>query len=629
MAADFIPEIHDIGKMLDNDLLNKELGIRLVGHCLKVKDAGEEKNLDFENIGFPKPSSINWTVIHEHMRGKPTEKDGDIGFLSIADKVAASHRPLTKTEQEEVKKKLRDEPSVNKLWRSSTKPTEFIGSKAELKKLFEFVEACKSSQDFLDSEYRTYLLCCPEDKKQLLNISSLYSHVAVTGKVFRFLRKQFKGRSFTGPKDALKSWKVKLIKCKVKIPQFLVKTKDLAVFHLLEEKLCDLENDDSVLFRAGAEFLMIVSDNETLEKNQIIGSLTDIGLIMETDEITTTLNEAYPSPLAIKDRLSKEKEKHKLDFRHQAYYSDLPKKFPFPICEICQLEPARNFDELKLEEKNLVQDEKSGLVENLGDRCLNIRRKAGGLAKLAEWTEDEDIKVAWIKISLNFERLQKTLADLYWVRVRECGVDSVLTVPEVRFSTLKEFFLDYQSFIDAMREALVEEYGTQNFEAVLPDMFCIRLRSSNEIDPIIEKFSQKIADPEWFDKLPSREPPIMIGISCSKVKYPFNFHWEFLSGIDELEAINIQLPFKASISLSIGRYSFLKQNLDLKTNRRGASLLHRLAMIEERTGNNLLIKTELIDKRYDLGEIYKLFVTEKLTADELLSYYKIFGGSYA
>lgn len=622
-----MPEIHDVGKLLDKESLKNILSINLIGHCLKVKENGEEKKLDFERIGFPKPLSGNWIAIHKHMRSKFTDEDGDIGFLSIADKVAASHRALGKADQEELKKPKTESPiKINKLWRSWTEDAQFISSKEDFRKLFDFIERCDSSTVFLNSKYKEYLIKYPEDKSRPLNITSLYSHSLITGKVFRFLRKTFMNKSFTGPKDALNGWKVKLIKCHVGIPQFLTKTKDLSIFRLLEEKLQEIESCDNVLFRAGTEFLMILSVDEELEKNQIIDSFTSTGLIVTTDEVITNLGNAYPTPLAIKKRNMGENKSSKLIFCSQNYYPNLQGSFKQPICEICQLEPAKFLNELNQEEKQLVYDEKSGLVENLGNRCLSIRNQYKPLLKLADWTNDEDIKVAWVKISLNLERLNKTLFDLYKKYIKECNVDSIIKESEVRFSTLKEFSLDYQSFIEEIGEDFKNVFEQQNFELILPDMFCLRLRSGNEIYKIIDIFCQKITDKKWFDKLPSSSSPVMIGVSCSKVKYPFNNHWQFLSAIEEMETINIQLPFRASTLLSIEKYNLLKEKLNLKTNRRGASLLHKLAMIQEKTENELLVKIEIIERRRDLGEIYDSFVRGEFTANELLSYYKIFGG---
>ena len=70
----------------------------------------------------------------------------------------------------------------------------------DLKILFDEIENCRSREEFLN-KYRDYLLLTPEDKSVPRNITSLYTHVELVGKIYRVLEKN--ARLITEPNGAI------------------------------------------------------------------------------------------------------------------------------------------------------------------------------------------------------------------------------------------------------------------------------------------------------------------------------------------------------------------------------------------------------------------------------------------
>jgi hypothetical protein len=105
----------------------------------------------------------------------------------------------------------------------------------ELKEMFAFIDEAKHQDEFLFI-YKKNLELTPEDKNAPRNITTLYTHSELTGKVFRVLKSCCRGVSengqvyleYNGTKaktidEAEKGWQFQLLKCYVKFHQSLVR----------------------------------------------------------------------------------------------------------------------------------------------------------------------------------------------------------------------------------------------------------------------------------------------------------------------------------------------------------------------------------------------------------------------
>lgn len=202
--------------------------------------------------------------------------------------------------------------------------------------------------------------------------------------------------------------------------------------------------------------------------------------------------------------------------------------------------------------------------------------------KIVEWSEsDEGFKVAWIKISLDIEELQRILEKLYEAYLKEKGFEK-RGEGEIRFSVLSEFQSDYDEFLkELMREdkkevkgEFADEFGSVNCQWILPDLFCIKIDKTGENKKILEIYYSLFT--KYFPKFKEEESPIKLAISCSNVKFAFFWHWKFLE--NPQADVNVNLVGKGEMHLNMKQ---LDEILDLDLKRLGTASLHKLSKVAE------------------------------------------------
>ncbi len=361
---ELIPELHDIGKLIDGKLISKK------------------HNLEDLNIKLDTPT---WRGILEHhcsdnFREYP--KSYETLLLCLADTLASS---VSRIENRIKEKRLSKGVMYNvyKLWKPPkeklTKP--FITSEKDLKSLIEFLSRNPTAEEFF-LKFGELLKNRAEDAHYGLNITSLYTHSILTGKFYRILKRAFeknlKNRSinFNNKKEVCElinkklpnEWKLTIMKVTLRFPQMFHRLRDLNVFRIREQIINELieKFPDNILFST-LDYIIVICDNENEILSLIQKHLEKWGFYLDIVVAKSKLHRKSirPDPSQI------------LGNRQRSIYPNLSEIIYPPICEICQMR----------EGNKVWIDEESGIIEQICDCCYRIRKVGEPHKKLASWKD--------------------------------------------------------------------------------------------------------------------------------------------------------------------------------------------------------------------------------------------------
>jgi len=538
-----VAELHDIGKLIDE------------------RTTGIKHN--FENY----PAQLNgemWKGITEHHCSRDFKKFptcSDTFKLCIADNLAAAVSRYTP--------KITGTPVFNvyKLWNPPHEglPQSFIKSEEEIKELVSFITKEPTTDDFF-TKYGNLLRIRAENATPGKNITSLYTHSKLTGQFFRILvsdnerfcikPEELKDLSREDVSNLIKEkqneWKMWIIRCKINFVQTPVRAKDLNVFKIREKLINDMRNEmyDNIFFSTTDELLLFTSNAQDVFK-KIRKKIEEFGFWL--DAVCVESQIASLKPKSIIAGKSK----------REPIYPSLLNEITPPICELCQMAKAK--------EQPWI-DEESGIREFLCEKCWKIREVGSLLTKFVEWEKSEqNPKICWVKIWLNYEALVENLAKLYHMYLKKVGSLTHESV-EIRFSTISEFQWDYDEFLRSFWQGITKDFRSDNVQEILTDFLAIRVDSLSQIKGILEGFIN--AYDRFFPKFKEVESPIKLSIVGSNIKFPFLENWRLLCDITN--EVNVHLIGKGSIKLKIRDLT-----LFLKTRMANKALLHKLVSMSE------------------------------------------------
>lgn len=292
------------------------------------------------------------------------------------------------------------------------------------------------------------------------------------------------------------------------------------------------------------------------------------------------------------------------------------------ICDMCQMAPASIVYPRERYPNAAVTEQ---VEEFLCEGCLTVRDEADKAKRLATWEEEEDVSVAFFKITLNMGELVNLLKEMF---KKEFNLEGVID-EDLGFSIIKEFLHDYEKFLKSFKEEVLshKDYNEEtNHESILPNLFCIKIKKDSEIKPLLHEYVKLFKHQDFFPKFvifTEKEKsilPMRLSITTSSVKYPFMEHWQILN--NPKEAINVYAIPHTKLEISLGKYICLRDSGI--EDKRVSSALHKLAELEERTINPFLVKVTMFDMKNDLGGLARyLITTRELSIKETLAYYKI------
>lgn len=601
-ADELVPEIHDILKLASKQKLNGNENVNPHSHPELV-------------LNYLKDNKT-WKGVCKHHHGENFQTfpdTEDLFILDIADNLAAATSRALRLGRDE---KYRTDDSVFKLWKNEHSDIK-EGRELRSLSLSEIVEFVAKNPDWIDynNKYGKKLLQQAEDAKLGNNVTSLYTHSKLSGQFYRILKnsdfyvpeKGLEDREKVNEtfKNVVKNWKLLIFNFKLKFPQKSFRTKDVNVLKILENILSEIKNKypDNVLFYTSDEILMISNDEEIL--NQIKEFIEPYGFWFKVIRSNTSLSGLKSDPSQIKGK------------REYNEYLDLKDKISPPICEICQMYPAKQYTSLSDDEKKLVTDDKSGIIENLCESCTNIRKYGESLKKLSKWT---DTSIVWIKIKLDFNKLVKILEKLYIEYLKSLNVKNPERA-EIRYSVVNEFQWDYNGFLNQLNERLHEIFDSENeknVEDVLEDLYCVKIDRLEDIEKILRLYNSLVD--EFFQKFKKTiESPIKLVISESNVKFPFFEHWKYLDNPEN--DIDIKIIGKGEMKVKLSQ---LEDLLYLKLGEKTAlNKLANMAEISKELAYMEIISKEGMKNHPDLQDaIFK----KGFEIPDILTFVKIKGG---
>lgn len=635
----FIPELHDIGKLVDK---NKIVEIILSDHTfVNLRDS------DFKKLGIKRPDSPSWWGQYHHYKicNKdidyidlnnwnfiPEEYRKNLFLLKIADHIASS---VSRVGVEAI---YRGKPkNLIKLWnRKFYEKQEKLGnywaafkSVDDLKELFEDIQNCSSGEEFLE-KYKNHLLLTPENKAFPWNLTTLYTHCKLVGKIYRILEncvkeikeneklfleyfneKVTKVKEAEGGRRTRKTknleeykqgmWKFKLIKCKINFPHYFIRLQDLNILRKREELMEDFikKYPDITLFHTYNFLLLFLP--LSCDMNEIKKMFKDFlkwNFIIECVEIEADLGilRSNLDRKKIKAKQSGDKQVlevlEKLNRAKVKFYYIQPEildKIDLPICDICQLNKG-------------VEWWKENIREWVCDTCQAIRNMGDPFSEYAEW-DKENIKVIWFKISLNLERLENYLRMAFkeYIKSDNKEYNKLLNRLNRINMTFDEFIDEFQSlalitdFIEDYRLMLREFYNNLKEMNLLSlnklpiknyyELNVTKLDYSEKAIKIIEIFVD-VFNKFFPDIRKDDSSPIKISLFIGSTKYPLRDIWRFFEKESE-NFINIRIQ-----NIGLANYSYYEFKKILKLKKITSAYFDAIKVFKK-TGSGMLYKLHL------------------------------------
>ncbi|RLG16578.1 hypothetical protein DRN69_00515 [Candidatus Pacearchaeota archaeon] len=696
ISENLVPEIHDIGK-----LINKE-------------STGIEHNFEnypgiFKKEEVPKiKENAIWKGIREHHCQLPHEEKKKVLnkypisrktiILALADNLASAVSRHVKESSKHLYYY-----NVYKLWNPTTNITELsyaIGAhsmgKEWISKIVNFVNKKPGKEEYF-KEFGEYLKKRCEDATPGCNITSLWTHSILTGKFYKILENIEIPTIDFNKKDKVcklvnqelpEKTKLVVMKCKIKFPHYIYRTRDLNILKIRENILKKFQKNPEVLFVTSDEVIIFSIDGKILEnlKKEIekysfyIEIKKAVFILRERKELPKEIKKAVDGvdprelssdPEIVKDRIKKlyrlfeSKIKKKLEdippekrkeieermvisFRKSDLYKEIEwlkssyseeRIYPkledeifsdMGICEICQLNPIKPYEELSEDERRLVEDEESKIIDKLCEKCIEIRKYGEPLRLLGEWKEGN---VIWIKLTLNFEKLVEVLRQLYVDYLKSLEIQNPEEKAEIRPSVIGEFLQDYKEFLEEFSKEIHKIFDSKEkrVQDILEDMFCIKIEKLSEILNVLKIYMRVIN--KFFPKFnESEESPIKLVISYSNVKFPFFEHWKYLE--EPKKDIDVILigKYKGYSSINLKQLdSVIKLSRILEDKLKGMKIkasLYRLIEISEYSeelAQRLIIGDEEFVKHFP--ELQQILARE-LSLKDILTYVKILEEEY-
>ncbi len=644
----FISELHDIGKLVDWDAPD------LKGKIKPCSPRHTFHNFDFSQLGMPSPpSSPSWwgqfsgevRSLYPNKEVKDASKDyiSDIFLTKIADELAAS---ISRTWG----KKGSVAEGLYVLWNPGFYQKEVkMGEKwaafttlDELKEMFLFIDNCNNTEEFFE-KYGENLKLTAEDKSAPLNIIDLLTHLELTGKIYRVLKKHSRfdqqrnkliygsdeiqqvneaaGGRIDEPKQKGK-WIYRLIFCRIYFSQSLIRLQDLNIFKkradLIKNFSEDASTKDYVLFFTDDFMALFIPKEEEFKIQELLKPFLKSGFLIDYKEMEAELNLLTSSMERAYQRFHSSSTNRHLKLYDRYANLDLLEELQPPLCDSCQMTQG----------KERVKEQ---IREYLCDTCYEIRDMGEPASEYADWEE----KAAWMKITLDQDHLLRVIQKLF-----EEYVDTHPTMQGVNISdktTLREsfrplavqidFIKDYKLLLKAFNEKTYEIEGNDGTQFFTKETFLypidgyyefgiFKAYSGKDILKVLDLFYNLLE--KYFPEC-LRDSPIKLSLSLAHVKYPYHEHWQFLSMPEE--AINIQCPGSARFNINITQYKLLREKIR-KEDVKLSHFLHRLANIEVETKSNMTVMLEILDNRKKFPALLEL-IQKGLWARQILDFYKI------
>lgn len=732
MGENFVPEMHDLGKLIVP-------GLTVVpttdGKPLKRHGAGAFGNLNWKAWKESEPTTDTWAAIRHHHDVNygilPAESTPDLEqrkgvFLTIlADHLAATTgRVLGR----ELKGPEPPEDTVYRLWNPDfttsleAKPVP-ITDEEKLRKAIKLVKEEPDWAGYL-AEYGPNMRARAEAKDAVRRVTSLLSHSELTGKFYRVLASAVKlldnpprlaldEMAVTKVGGAEAKWVGRLVRATVKFHQQPVRPADLGIFDRLRKchEAFVRAYPDNLLFASTDTLWLFLPGRNEPKLAGVLKEYAEAGFYVECEVRTDTLGRLgvwFSEEVAAQVRRDLERQRREAEQRIKelekqittlgkhyralglqigeatgdqkqrliderkrvhgerkdaerakeeltqslralevvgikepelsvaAFYPlDIAPAFDPPICEICQMRPGEPL-------------QFGAATDYLCPGCQEIRKGGFSQRELSEWLGGGRGQVLWLRIGLDAEQLERTVAGLFGDYVDDIQVKGKHLSEETRArmkanlrmpALLRDFVDDYQTLLMEMENFLRGLGDPKYFARLATDTWVLPVHRGRQVNQVLREY--KVLIERYFPKLvPQKTVPIRLGMSIGPAKYPFYQHWRYIS--DPPKAVSARLVGSAALEVGLeGLWALLAVDLhardeqDRRVGReayQGRTYLHRLAAIEQRSGSTGLAMavflSDLERPRQSkvpplLQEFKEPLQERKLRMGDILAYYKL------
>lgn len=655
VKQEFIPELHDIGKLVDKNQPKIEKSWK--GHVFV--------DFNFKSFEITQPTSPSWWGQYHH---ETSEVSKDINqwnikdtlgntisleekyylfLLILADHLASSVSRATS----ELERAQASQDGILKLWneefyqKEEQKGKHWAAFKTndDLKNLFDEIQNCQSGEEFL-KKYKDHLLLTPEDKSVPRNITSLYTHVELVGKIYRILEKNTKqitepdgtiaieyngikvktikeaegGKRTLGNTDIDKGkWQARLIKCWIKFPHSFVRLHDINLLRKREELINRIASyyKDEMLFNTSDFLVLFLPTNQNLK--EILKPLLDWDFYIEAEETLADLGilNSILNRKTLKARQSNDQSRlNVLNSRGTKVYKkylmpEIPDELRSPICDICQ--QRRGEERIK-----------ETIREWVCDKCQEIREMGEPFREYATDWEEEGVKVCWFKFSLDQNKLEKWLQSAFEKYIEDYNFSSANNLKdEFRPLALQvDFNKDYKEMLKEFWKGLS---GVEDIKKPIAeyDELGVFKYSPELTKVVIEKFLNLFE--QYLPNCASDEnSPVSLSLSISSIKYPIREHWRFFEENNK-NFLNVEHHKVFDEKYTKDELKvIIEKAINMETS---SSFLHKLVQLEESLRSEIYITVEIFNNRGKYPKIYELFL-EGIKPPKFLNLYKLLRG---
>ncbi len=676
---EYIPELHDIGKLASDEL-------KISGHTFDV--------FPFEEKRLEKPNSPSWWGQYHHKRKdnkKPDDWDtneeinmwkdipddykGDLFLLILSDHLAASssrstlesgtftpdntNSDIQKDIMEELGiKKLDGLRGIVKLWNKKYYQEEEANgqywaafrTEKDIDRIFNEIQNCHSGMEFL-TKYENHLRLTPEDKSLPRNTTSLYTHLELVGKIFRVLKKctclekcgedciirlnnenkvksiseaEGGNRTVSANQNYIKKGKFqgRMIKCHISFSQTPVRLHDLNIFKKRSELINDLVDRyrDNVLFHTPDFIELFLMENDEL--HEIFRKFTEAGFSIRCVETTADLGILKSN---LSEKVLKAREKHYeerikvLNSRNTKVKLKIISSTPDLEIKTGICEVCQNNEHLKT--PWFHDNVKEWICQN----CWNIRNSHQPFS--AYYNQWQGEKVCWFKFSLDQDKLEKWLQKSFEEYIEIINKNYTLKQKDTLISEFRPLALQVD-FNNDYKKLLGEFWITakENIEIKKPikeyDELGVFLYSAELTTKIIQIYLYLIE--KYFpDCSHDQDSPVSLALSFANIKYPVREHLRFFnSECDNFLNIHNQNIYKGSYSEREVK-SIMDIVEKLKQSEISKSALYDVIQSFEKLNSEIELTLRLKDKSQD---VYQLYVNEGILPERFLNLYQLLKG---
>lgn len=438
------------------------------------------------------------------------------------------------------------------LWTGKSEGDPRLTAESDLRQLISHLNG-NPSWDETCRRYGRILHQRVETARPGLNVTTLYSHSVLSGKIARILAPLASAirpdSNFPDAEKAVASRKFLTLSLEVLFPQQPFRTRDLSVFSARRDAIASAVSyyRDNVLIHYANHLLACFLSPE--EADAFSQSFRSAGFVVAESRADRTLSYLLSPKKGITEAIRESPPAYR--------YPSIAAAIEPPICENCQFAHAdhrwpaeylaRRTDISEAARARLEREAWKSLrlddfevndraklaewLEQWGEEylcapCFDLRCRPSPLTRLATW---ESGRIAWARVTLDLAQLETNLQELHAQYLHKVATTADLdpTAVPVRLPIVRDFVDQYEESLERWTAQVLATFGAANVERIDEGFVCVKLPEKHDALRILGLYQSLLV--ENFPRLMDRaRPAIRLGISIAPAKHPFFVSWRFL-----------------------------------------------------------------------------------------------------